>query len=62
MASQSIEDYEILCIVCGRTVDEEQVRIIANEMAPDFEVLCPECYERYLSSANVPSSILVEDE
>lgn len=61
MTNQSIDDYEILCIICGRTVDEEQVRIIANEVAPDFEVLCPECYERYMTSTNAPS-IVLEDE
>lgn len=58
MANQSIDDYEILCIACGRVIDEDQVHIItAGPVAPDFDVLCPECYQRYCDALNTTSPL-----
>lgn len=59
MAQANLEDYEILCILCGKCIDEEQVHIVAaSPLAADFDVLCPECFERFRNAQQAPPAIL----
>lgn len=50
--SPDSQDYEILCLVCGQVIVEEQVHIIAGKVGADFDVLCPQCFKRYRGDHN----------